>query len=123
MTKIHGSLLNPRQLEAIVAVARAGSVHAAARELCIPQPALSRLVATAEKMLGTSLFDRSRAGTHVTQDGERVVKEAGFALHALERVAEAVREPLPVVRLGCIPRVMHVLIPHLLAQLTEGTAG
>ncbi|MEO6929062.1 MAG: LysR family transcriptional regulator [Casimicrobiaceae bacterium] len=123
MAKTHQSLLNPRQLEAIVAVARAGSVHAAARQLRIPQPALSRLVATAEKMLGTSLFDRSRAGTQATQDGERVVKQAEFALHALERVAEAAREPLPVVRLGCIPRVMHVLIPHLLAQLTDGRAG
>ncbi|MEO8848048.1 MAG: LysR family transcriptional regulator [Casimicrobiaceae bacterium] len=123
MAKTHESLLNPRQLEAIVAVARAGSVHAAARQLRIPQPALSRLVATAEKMLGTSLFDRSRAGTQPTQDGERVVKQAEFALHALERVAEAAREPLPVVRLGCIPRVMHVLIPHLLAQLAGGTAG
>ena len=27
------------------------------------------------------------------------------------------------VRLGCIPRVMHVLIPHLLTRLSEGTAG
>lgn len=123
MAKIHESLLNQRQLEAIVAVARVGSVHAAARELRIPQPALSRLVATAEKMLGTSLFDRSRSGTHVTQEGKRVVKQAEFALHALRCVAETAREPLPVVRLGCIPRVMHVLIPHLLAQLTDGTAS
>jgi len=123
MAKTHKSLLNPRQLEAIVAVARAGSVHAAARQLGIPQPALSRLIATAEQMLGATLFHRSRSGTQATQDGVRVVKQAEFALHALERVAESAREPLPVVRLGCIPRVMHVLIPHLLAHLSDGTAG
>src|SRR5581483_5556741 len=40
--------------------------------------------------------------------------------HALQSVSDAAREPLPIVRLGCIPRVMHVLIPHLLAQLAEG---
>jgi DNA-binding transcriptional LysR family regulator len=123
MSKRPASLLQPRQLEAIVAVARVGSVHAAARALAIPQPALSRLVAASEKALGIELFARSRSGTHTTRGGERVIKEAAFALHALQSVAEAAREPLPVVRLGCIPRVMHVLIPHLLAHLSDRDAG
>lgn len=105
-----------------MAVARAGSVHAASRLLGIPQPALSRLVAAAEKSLGVALFDRSRAGTRPTEAGERVLKQGAFALHALEEIADSAREPLPVVRLGCIPRVMHVLIPHLLARLSDGSA-
>ncbi|MEP7206744.1 MAG: LysR family transcriptional regulator [Casimicrobiaceae bacterium] len=123
MPRLVTSLLHPRQLEAIVAVARVGSVHAAARELRIPQPALSRLVAASERMLGIRLFARSRSGTLTTPAGDRVIKEAAFALHALESVSEAAREPLPVVRLGCIPRVMHVLIPHLLAQMSDSDAG
>lgn len=123
MARSPASLLHPRQLEAIVAVARVGSVHAAARELGVPQPALSRLVAASEKTLGIDLFARSRSGTHTTPAGERVIKGAAFALNALRSVAQAAHEPLPVVRLGCIPRVMHVLIPHLLAQLSEGKAG
>jgi len=123
MARSPASLLHPRQLEAIVAVARVGSVHAAARELGVPQPALSRLVAASEKTLGINLFARSRSGTHTTPAGERVIKGAAFALNAIQSVAQAAHEPLPVVRLGCIPRVMHVLIPHLLAQLSEGKAG
>jgi DNA-binding transcriptional LysR family regulator len=122
MTKARQSLLHPRQIEAIVAVAHAGSVHAAARMLQIPQPALSRLIAAAEKSLGVALFERSRAGTRPTEAGERVLKQGAFALQALQGVAESAQEPLPAVRLGCIPRVMHVLIPHLLAQLSEGNA-
>lgn len=59
----------------------------------------------------------------VTQSGERVLKQAVFALRALESVLEAGSEPLPIVRLGCIPRVMHVLIPHLLSQVGDATAG
>jgi len=51
-----------------------------------------------------------------------VLEQAAFALHALESVAEVARDALPIVRLGCIPRVMHVLIPHLLAQIADGSA-
>lgn len=119
MTKTRIPLLQPRQLAAVVAVARAGSVHSAARELGIPQPAVSRLIAATEKALGVDLFSRSRSGTHVTPTGERVLKQITFALHALEDVVESARRAQPVVRLGCIPRVMHVLVPHLLAQLSE----
>jgi DNA-binding transcriptional LysR family regulator len=123
MAKTRHPLLHPRQIEAIVAVARSGSVHAAARSLHIPQPALSRLIAASEKALGVALFERSRAGTRTTEAGERVLKQGAFALQALQDVAESAREPLPVVRLGCIPRVMHVLIPHLLTRLSDGQAG
>lgn len=123
MVKVRLSLLHPQHLEAIIAVARAGSVHAAARMLGIPQPAVSRLVAATEKLVGVALFVRSRSGTHVTEAGEPVLKQAAFALRALENVSEAARGSLPTVRLGCIPRVMHVLIPHLLAQVGDGTPG
>ncbi len=119
MKKSRPSLLQPRQLEAVVAVGRMGSVHAAARELHIPQPAVSRLVAAMEKTLGVTLFDRSRSGTHVTETGARVLKQAAFALHALESIAEFAKSPQLVLRIGCIPRVTHIWLPHLLAYLDE----
>jgi DNA-binding transcriptional LysR family regulator len=122
MKRTSASLLQPRQIEAIVAVARAGSVHAAARMLDIPQPALSRLVAAAEKCLGVALFHRSRSGTRTTEAGERVLRQSAFALRALRDIGDAAREPLPVLRLGCIPRVMHVLVPHLLARISDRRA-
>jgi LysR family transcriptional regulator of abg operon len=119
MKKSRPSLLQPRQLEAVVAVGRTGSVHAAARELHIPQPAVSRLVAAMEKTLGVTLFDRSRSGTHVTETGARVLKQAAFALRALESIAESAKSPQLVLRIGCIPRVTHIWLPHLLAHLDE----
>lgn len=123
MPKRRQSLLQPRQLEAIVAVASAGSVHAAARTLGIPQPALSRLISASENVLGIELFERSRSGSQITERGERVLKQAAFALRALSGVSENARDALPAVRLGCIPRVMHVLIPHLLADLSNDSPG
>jgi DNA-binding transcriptional LysR family regulator len=123
MAKARSSLLQPQHLQAVVAVARAGSVHAAARMLGIPQPAVSRLVTAAEHLLGAALFARSRSGMRVTEAGGRVLLQAAFALRALENISAAAGESLPIVRLGCIPRVMHVLIPHLLTQVGDGTAG
>jgi DNA-binding transcriptional LysR family regulator len=121
--KTAASLLHPRQLQAIVAVAETGSVHAAARSLGVPQPRLSRLVSAAEATLGVKLFERSRTGTQTTRASERVVREAAFALEALRSVSKSAREPMPTVRLGCLPRVMHVLIPHLLAQIGGRDVG
>lgn len=95
-------------------------MHAAARMLGVPQPALSRLIAASESVLGIALFERSRSGSHITEHGERVLKQAAFALRALGGVSENAKQLLPVLRLGCIPRVMHVLIPHLLAELSNG---
>jgi DNA-binding transcriptional LysR family regulator len=123
MKRAPSSLLPPRQLQAIAAVAETGSMHAAARTLGVPQPALSRLVAGAERLLGSTLFERSRSGTRPTEAGARVIKQAAFALQALEGLSDAARHSLPVVRLGCIPRVMDALVPHLLARLTGGDAG
>lgn len=118
------SLLHPRQLEAIVVVAETQSVHAAARRLGVPQPQLSRLVAAAENTLGLRLFERSRSGMRAAaSSSERVIKEAAFALEALRDVSKSARERVPTIRLGCLPRVMHVLIPHLLADIGEHDVG
>jgi DNA-binding transcriptional LysR family regulator len=118
------SLLHPRQLEAIVVVAETHSVHAAARQLGVPQPRLSRLVSSAERTLGLKLFERSRSGMQaVASSSERVIKEAAFALEALRDVSKSARERVPTIRLGCLPRVMHVLIPHLLAGIGESDVG
>ena len=121
MKKSRSTTLQPRQIEAVVAVARTGSVHAAARELLIPQPAVSRLVTAMEKTLGVTLFDRSHSGMHLTDTGARVLKQASFALHALESISEFAKDPQMVLRIGCIPRVTHVWLPHLLAQLDDRT--
>ena len=123
MSKKMIRLLQPRQLEAATAVARTGSVHAAARDLGIPQPAVSRLIATTEHTLGVTLFDRSQRGMQPTNAGARVLGHIAFALDALRQVGQAASEPEPVIRLGCVPRVTHVLLPHLLALLGNHDAG
>jgi DNA-binding transcriptional LysR family regulator len=123
MPKSRVNLLQARHLEAILAVADTGSVHAASRRLGVPQPALSRLLSAAEGTLGLKIFERSHAGTRVTEAGRRVVRQSAFAVRALQTVNEAARESLPLFRVGCIPRVMHTLVPHLLTMINDRKAG
>jgi DNA-binding transcriptional LysR family regulator len=120
MSRNRLSQLQARHLEALIAVSAAGSVHGAARRLGLPQPALSRLVVAAESALGLKIFERSYSGAQLTDPGRRVLRQAAYALRALQSVSEATRHPVPLLRVGCIPRVMHTLVPHLLAQVNSG---
>lgn len=120
MSRNRLSQLQVRHLEALIAVAQAGSVHGAARKLGTPQPALSRLVVAAEAALGMKVFERSYTGAQLTDAGQRVLRQAAFAIRALQSVNEATRHPVPLLRIGCIPRVMHTLVPHLLSLVNDG---
>ena len=108
--------LQRRHLDALVAVGDSGSVHRAARDLGIAQPALSRLLSEAEALIGAQLFERSSQGSRPTAEGAIVLARARLLQCGLERLGEALQLPA-VVRLGCIPRVMHTLMPALLERV------
>jgi DNA-binding transcriptional LysR family regulator len=65
-----------KQLQHAVALADAGTYSAAARELRISQPALTRSIQALEKQTGARLFDRTRARVGLTAVGELVVARA-----------------------------------------------
>ena len=115
---MHGSLkkkaIQRRHIEALVAVADSMSVHAAAREIGMPQPALSRLISEAEQLLGVRLFERSSHGCTPTNRGHTVLTQARFVLRSLRQLNSMIPEPMPSIRLGCIPRAMYTLMPRLL---------
>jgi DNA-binding transcriptional LysR family regulator len=112
------SSLQRRHLQALVAVGESGSVHSAARELGMAQPALSRLLAEAERLLGGArLFERSSQGSRPTAHGEELLTRVRFVLRGLERLGEPAANARPPIRLGCIARAMHTLMPGLLEQV------
>ena len=69
-------------LDALVTVARAGSMGAAATELGLSQQAVSHRVAGAEKLLGLVLFRRSPRGVELTDAGRGVITWADAVLSA-----------------------------------------
>ncbi|ARP80273.1 hypothetical protein CAL12_05115 [Bordetella genomosp. 8] len=109
--------LQRRHIEALVAVAESRSVHRAARELGVPQPVLSRLLGEAEALVGARLFERSSHGSVPTAQGRVILPRARFALRSMERLNDLTTGDAPPIRLGCIPRAMHTLLPRLLERV------
>jgi molybdate transport repressor ModE-like protein len=71
-------------LELLLAVARLGSLGAAARELGITQPAASSRIRSMERQLGLALVDRSPRGSRLTDTGALVTDWARRVVEAAE---------------------------------------
>lgn len=92
-------------LEAFVQVARTGSVKAAAEELALSAPALSRRIQALERFLGFTLFDRKHQQLELNQFGQRLLTEIAPALDALSAAIETATSGVRAlrVRLGVLP--------------------
>ncbi len=81
------------QLRSFAAVARLGSVRAAAAELGVTEPAISGAVAALRREFGDELFVREGAGIAITPGGRQLAGRAreilGLAQQAHREVAEA----------------------------------
>jgi len=87
-------LLNLPSLElfrGFVAVGRSLSITAAARELAITQPALSRQIHALEDALGCALFVRRHRSLELTPEGTRLFRTADAWLDQLGEAIEALR--------------------------------
>ena len=90
-------MLDVTRLRVLVAVARCGSVTAAARELNYAQPSVSHHLARLEAETGTKLIQRAGRGIRLTDAG-RLLAAAGSAaggaqVDARERLPDLVRMP------------------------------
>ncbi|MFG2125491.1 LysR family transcriptional regulator [Streptomyces sp. NPDC048710] len=98
--------LEVRHLRVLCAIADAGSLHQAARELGMAQPSLSTQLRRIEHTLGGRLFTRDRTGSRLTPLGHLVVSRARplvaelAALVAETRAAAARAAGGPRLRIG-----------------------
>lgn len=92
-------------IEAFVAVARLGSIKAAAQELSLSPPALSRRVQTLERFLARPLFDRRHQAMVPNVDGERLLAQIAPVLDSLSDAVESMTSAADVLRLrlGVLP--------------------
>jgi LysR family transcriptional regulator, glycine cleavage system transcriptional activator len=92
-------------IEAFVQVARLGSVKAAAQELALSAPALSRRVQAMERFIGRPLFDRRHQAMTPNADGERLLGQIAPVLDQLSDAVEAMTSGTEVLRLrlGVLP--------------------
>ncbi len=75
------------------AAARLGSISAAARELGVTQPAISRHLAQLETDLRQTLFERTARGLRLTEAGRALLAAVAPALGGIAEAAAALRAP------------------------------
>ena len=106
-----------RQLEYFCTVAEARSISAAARELHVAQPPISRQIAQLEQELGVQLFLRGSKGMALTDAGQSLYRQAQQIFQDVRRVEDSVRS----VGLGLSGRiklgVIYSAVPYALSYV------
>lgn len=112
---------NFRRLQALLAAVDAGSIAAAARELHITAPALTKSIRELERACDAQLLIRARNGVTTTPAGAAMVRRARRALKELEWGQAEVRELKGIhtgrIVVGALPFARSVLLPRALARL------
>ena len=112
---------SPRQVQYFIAVAEAGGFRGAAERLAVSQPTLTQQIGALEDALGLRLFERSRAGTHLTAAARELLPAARRAVEAMQSLADRARAlssgPTGTYRLGVTPTLGPYLLPHVLPAL------
>lgn len=99
-------------------VAETGNISAAARELFISQPAISKAIRRLEASLQTSLFTRSSRGVTLTESGRLLYSYTQDAFRALGEGEAAVRQTgrlgIGHIRIGAsVTLCKYLLLPRL----------
>ncbi|MFI9613870.1 LysR family transcriptional regulator [Streptomyces sp. NPDC052023] len=111
-------------LELLLAVARLGSLGAAAREVGVTQPAASSRIRSMERQLGVALVDRSPRGSRLTDAGVLVTDWARRVVEAAEAFdvgAQALRDRRDSrLRVAASMTIAEYLLPGWLLALRAG---
>ncbi|EKM0372331.1 LysR family transcriptional regulator [Cronobacter turicensis] len=112
-----------RHIEIFHAVMTAGNLTEAAALLRTSQPTVSRELARFEKLIGLSLFTRTRGRLHPTVQGLRLFEEVQRSWYGLDRIISAA-ESLRQFRQGelsiaCLPVFSQSLLPLLLKPFLD----
>lgn len=106
------------QLRAFLAVKRTGSVHAAAGQLIVSQPAVSAAVAALAREIGADLFERHGRGVRATEAAEAFAPYAAQVLGLLDEGRQAAQDAAHPessrIRLVAVNTAGEYLVPPLL---------
>ncbi|MFI6171178.1 LysR family transcriptional regulator [Nocardia sp. NPDC051052] len=108
------------------AVAEQGTFTAAAGTLGYTQSAVSRQIATIERVAGAALLERHREGVKLTAAGHLVLRRATAVLDQIDATAREL-SGLPAhtatVRVGWFPSAGAALLPKAIAALRQSHPG
>ncbi|ACC73816.1 LysR family transcriptional regulator [Paraburkholderia phymatum] len=104
-----------RHIEVFHAVMRTGSLSKAAELLCVSQPAVSKVLAHAERSAGLMLFNRVHGRLQPTREAELLFSETQKLQANLDSIRDLARnlalQPEGHLRIGCLPSLGLSVIP------------
>jgi molybdate transport repressor ModE-like protein len=116
-------MLDPRQLQALEAVAAEGSVARAARRLGWSQPTVDYHLKALDRLVGAPLTVRGARGSGLTAAGALMLERGSEILALSARALADVREFAHVgrtrLRFGSFPTAAAQLLPGIVARLAE----
>jgi len=123
----HCCILDVTRLRVLVAVARHGSVTAAARALNYAQPSVSHHLARLEAETGATLTQRSGRGIRLTDAGRLLAGRAEEILGRLDaaerELAAHVEQRHERIRLAGFASALATIVPAALSRLAAGHPG
>ena len=113
--------MNFRQLKAFNAVMQTGSITAAAKQMLVSQPSVTRLIRDLELNLGFALFVRQGRGIIATVEARRfhlAVESTFLNIERLDDLAASIRKKaVGKISIGVIPTFSTSLLPRVLGQM------
>jgi DNA-binding transcriptional LysR family regulator len=120
-------MLDVTRLRVLVAVARYGSVTAAARELNYAQPSVSHHIARLEAETGARLLQRAGRGIRLTDAGRLLAERAEEILGRLDAAENELAAHVGLregrVRLAAFPSALGTIVPAAAACLEAESPG
>ena len=115
--------MNQRQLMAFRATMVLGSITAAAKELNVSQPAVSRLISDLEFSLGFALFTRQTGRVVPTLEAEEFFREVDMMFYSLDRLTQVADEirtlSRATVRFATLPMLSFEVIPQAVKRFRQ----
>jgi molybdate transport repressor ModE-like protein len=120
-------MLDVTRLRVLVAIARHGSVTAAARALNYAQPSISHHIARLEAETGARLLERAGRGVRLTEAGRMLAERAEEIIGRLDAAEAELAAHVGLregrVRLAAFPSALGTLVPTAAARLESETPG
>src|SRR5437764_10081973 len=120
-------MLDVTRLRVLVAVARCGSVTAAARALNYAQPSVSHHLARLEAETGTKLIQRAGRGIRLTDAGRLLAERAAEVIGRLDAAENELAAYTGLragrLRLAAFPSALGTIVPAAAAMLREQQPG
>ncbi len=119
--------LNIKQVEAFYRVFSTGSVTAAAQQLYVSQPAVSRLIADLEAAVKLKLFERKNRRLFPTPEGRMLFDEIEKTFVGLDRIAARADEirsfQTGSIRIAAMPAIAYSVLPSVIKDFSSRHPG